>query len=103
MEVLYYYLQPSLERPVYSSGKNAYICIHGRIPMCETRVTGPGISHGPKINHTGPCIPTWAQSVINMIMDHMMHHMTDCGHAHPVRLFTNQRTNNTILIGRVLS
>ena len=36
--------------------------------------------------------------VINMIMDHMMHHMTDCGHAHPVRLFTNQRTNNTILV-----
>ncbi len=34
---------------------------------------------------TGPCIYQ-PKMVINMIMDHMMHHMTDCGHAHPVRL-----------------
>ncbi len=95
MEVLYYYLQPSLERPVYSSGKRLYMHACMVNPMCETRVTGPGISHGPKIIHTGPCIPTLAQSVINMIMDHMMlHRMTDCA---VNIIYQPQRTNNTIL------
>ena len=51
MEVLYYYLQPSLERPVYSSGENAYNCMHDQIPMCEICVIGPGISHGPHTGH----------------------------------------------------